>query len=91
MTFKNRLALINLTKRDVSLEEIPAEIQSQYLGGRGMNMYLLAKRFRPQIDPLGPENPLIFGTGLLTGYLNLGSRLNITAVSPETGYLGDAI
>jgi aldehyde:ferredoxin oxidoreductase len=90
MVFKNRLALINLTKREISLEEIPPEIQSRYLGGRGMNMYLLARRFHPQIDPLGPENPLIFGTGFLTGCLNLGSRMNISAISPETGYLGDA-
>lgn len=55
-----------------------------------MNMYLLAQQFRPDIDPLGPENPLIFGTGFLTGCLSLGSRINISAVSPETGYIGDA-
>jgi len=90
MPFKNKLALIDLTKRNVSIEEIPKEIQIKYLGGRGMNMYLLAKRFHPHIDPLGPENPLIFGPGFLTGCLNLGSRMNISAISPETGYLGDA-
>ena len=90
MTFKNRLALIDLTRREVSIEEIPREIQTKYLGGRGMNMYLLAKRFHPRIDPLGPENPLIFGPGFLTGSLNLGSRTSISAISPETGYLGDA-
>lgn len=53
MTFKNRLALIDLTKREVSIEEIPQEIQTKYLGGRGINMYLIAKRFHPRIDPLG--------------------------------------
>ena len=90
MPFKNKLALIDLTRREVSIEEIPQEIQIKYLGGRGMNMYLLAKRFQTQIDPLGPENPLIFGSGFLTGCLNLGSRMNISAISPETGYLGDA-
>ena len=90
MVFKNKLALVDLTNRVISLEEIPQEIQLRYLGGRGINIYLLAKRFHPQIDPLGPENPLIFGTGFLTGCLNLGSRMNISAVSPETGYLGDA-
>ncbi len=68
MPFKNKLALIDLTKREVSIEEIPHEIQTKYLGGRGMNMYLLAKRFHPGIDPLGPENPLIFGLGFLTGW-----------------------
>lgn len=90
MPFKNKLALIDLTKREVSIEEISQEIQIKYLGGRGMNMYFLAKRFQTQIDPLGPENPLLFGSGFLTGCLNLGSRMNISAISPETGYLGDA-
>jgi aldehyde:ferredoxin oxidoreductase len=90
MAFNCRLALIDLSGKQISFEEIPQEVQSRYLGGRGMNMYLLARRFQPRMDPFGPENPLIFGTGLLAGYLNLGSRLNITAVSPETGYLGDA-
>ncbi len=90
MLFKNKLARIDLTKREVSIEEIPQEIQIKYLGGRGMNMHLLAKRFQPYMDPLGPENPLIFGSGFLTGCLNLGSRMNISAISPETGYLGDA-
>ena len=90
MPFKNKLALIDLTRREVFIKEIPQEIQIKYLGGRGMNMYLLAKRFQTQIDPFGPENPLIFGSGFLTGCLNLGSRMNISAISPETGYLGDA-
>ena len=37
-----------------------------------------------------PETPLIFGAGNLTGILSLGSRMNLSAISPETGYLGDA-
>ena len=90
MPFQIRFAKIDLTEREVYIEDFPEEILTKYLGGRGMNMYLLAKRFYPQIDPLGPENPLIFGTGFLTGCLNLGSRMNISAISPETGYLGDA-
>jgi aldehyde:ferredoxin oxidoreductase len=89
MPFQIRFAKIDLTEREVSIEDFPEEILTKYLGGRGMNMYLLAKRFHSQIDPLGPENPLIFGTGFLTGCLNLESRMNISAISSETGYLGD--
>lgn len=90
MDFKKKIAYIDLTKREVLIEDIPDGLRLKYLGGRGMNMYLLAKRFNPRIDPLSPENPLIFGTGLLTGCLNLGNRINISAFSPETGYIGDA-
>lgn len=90
MPFRTKFAKIDLTERKVKIEEMPEEIVTKYLGGRGMNMYLLAKRFHPDIDPLGPENPLVFGIGYLTGTLSFGSRMNISAISPETGYLGDA-
>jgi aldehyde:ferredoxin oxidoreductase len=46
---------------------------------------------KPGIDPLGPENVLVFGTGFLTGTLvPNSSRFNVSAKSPETGILGDA-
>ncbi len=90
MPFSVQFAKIDLTHREVKIGDLPEEILKKYLGGRGMNMYLLSTKFHPHIDPLAPENPLIFGTGYLTGVLSLGSRMNLTAISPETGYLGDA-
>jgi len=89
MPFQIKFAKMDLTERKVYIEDFPEEILTKYLGGRGMNMYLLAKRFHPRTDPLGPENPLLLGAGYLTGVLSLGSRMNISAISPETGYLGD--
>lgn len=53
-------------------------------------MYLLSKSYSPDLDPLSPENPLIFGAGLLTGTLGFGSRINICSKSPESGHLGDS-
>ena len=53
-------------------------------------MYLLSKSYSPDLDPFSPDNPLIFGVGLLTGTLGFGSRMNITAKSPESGHLGDS-
>ena len=43
------------------------------------------------VDPLGPDNVLIFGVGLLTGTAAPNAaRFNVSAKSPETGILGDA-
>jgi aldehyde:ferredoxin oxidoreductase len=43
------------------------------------------------VDPLGPENPLIIGAGLITGTIAPNAaRFNISARSPESGILGDA-
>jgi len=53
-------------------------------------MYLLSEVYSQGLDAFSPENPLIFGAGLLTGTLGFGSRINITAKSPESGHLGDS-
>ena len=90
MSCTRKIAFIDLTKRRVEIEPIPLEVRRKFLGGRGLNMHLLSRFYTPTLDPLSPQNPLIFGAGLLTGSLSFGSRMNITAKSPESGHLGDA-
>ncbi|MFH1489523.1 MAG: aldehyde ferredoxin oxidoreductase N-terminal domain-containing protein, partial [Pseudomonadota bacterium] len=77
-------------KASVDVRPVSREVRRKYLGGRGINMYLLNKAYTADLDPLSPDNPLIFGAGLLTGTLGFGSRVNISAKSPETGHLGDS-
>ncbi|MGB9903726.1 MAG: aldehyde ferredoxin oxidoreductase family protein [Desulfotomaculales bacterium] len=84
-------ALVNLTERTVEYFPAPPEIIEKFLGGRGLNMYYLHKYIKPDCDPLSPDNVLIIGTGLLTGYLVPNSgRHSVTCKSPETGIIGDA-
>jgi aldehyde:ferredoxin oxidoreductase len=84
-------ALVNLTERTVEYFPTPPEIIDKFLGGRGLNMYYLHKYLNPGCDPLSPDNVLIIGTGLLTGYLVPNSgRHSVTCKSPETGIIGDA-
>lgn len=85
------IAFIDLSNRCVTSTRTPDEVVEKLVGGRGINMYYLHKELRPGVDPLSPENVLIFGAGLLTGTLApSASRMNISAKSPETGILGDA-
>jgi len=80
-----------MSKGNVRVTETPEEIRRLFLGGRGLNGYYLYKMMEAGVDPLGPDNVLIFGTGLLTGTLvPNSSRFNVTARSPETGFFGDA-
>lgn len=53
-------------------------------------MYFLSKSYSSSLDPFSPQNPLIYGAGLLTGTLGFGSRINVTSKSPESGHLGDS-
>ncbi|MDL1956966.1 MAG: aldehyde ferredoxin oxidoreductase family protein [Candidatus Desulfofervidus auxilii] len=86
-----RIAYLNLDRLDTEIVEIPLEITKKFLGGRGINIYLLYNQVTPEINPFSPKNPLIIGLGLLTGLKGIGaSRCNISGKSPETGLLGDA-
>jgi len=81
---------VDLDKRASHKKEIPTEWKEKYIGGRGINVRLLFDEAKPGIDALSPENPLIFGTGLLSGTkAPCPARFNITAKSPLTGIVGD--
>lgn len=91
MVWKRKIAYIDLTKEKIGIKSIPKEIRQLYLGGRGINMYLLYNHVKPGIDPLSSENVLLVGTGLLCGIPSLGSgRCDIAAKSPITGGIGDS-
>ncbi|MEW6363488.1 MAG: aldehyde ferredoxin oxidoreductase family protein [Acidobacteriota bacterium] len=85
------LAHVDLTGRRIEIGVTPPELVRNFVGGRGLNMYYLYKHLRPGTDALAPENPLIIGTGLLTGTGAPNSgRHSITTKSPESGILGDS-
>ncbi|MBW2617409.1 MAG: aldehyde ferredoxin oxidoreductase family protein [Deltaproteobacteria bacterium] len=48
-------------------EEFGDELISKLLGGRGLTSYLLWREMSGEVDPLSPENVVIFGSGTLTG------------------------
>ena len=78
-----RLAVIDLTTEHVEQKEIPEDLLRDYLGGEGLNTYLLYNYLSPGVDPMSPDNVLIFGSGLLSGYDVSSSRFEVTAKSAE--------
>ena len=91
MVLNRKIAYVNLSKGKTSQEPVPKTIRKLYLGGRGIDMYLLYNHLQPRIDPMGPENVLLVGAGLLGGIPCLGSgRCDIAAKSPLTGAVGDS-
>ena len=83
-------ALVDLSNREVLYGDINDETLKRYLGGRGLNIKTLYDMTSRDTNPMGPDNPLIFSTGPLTGTLiPANSRYGVTAMSPLTGILGD--
>lgn len=77
---------INLGERKFYEEAIASEIYEDYLGGKGIGSYLLLKRNPPGINPLAPDNNLIFALGPATGFSIWGAnRYGAFTKSPLTG------
>ena len=81
---------IDLSNRKVSVYPLDRDLAKSFIGGRGINGRMLFNLLQPNIDPLSPENVLIFGTGPLTGTPGATGRFNVSFLSPATGLFGDA-
>lgn len=89
-----RLLSVDLTTGKVGEERVPPPVFRAYVGGRGLATYILwrelGRRWR-EVDPLGPENLLIFLTGPLTGYYP-GIKMVVSGKSPQScGVVGSAV
>ena len=85
-----KLAKIDLDEGGIDFDPISRATLRGYLGGRGLNMRLLFPWLNKPGDPYDPRSPIALSPGLMCGIPSLGSRMSISARSPETGYLGDA-
>ena len=91
MALKRNIAYIDLDKEEIKIEPIPIEWRKKFLGGRGLDAYLLYKHAPKGCDPLGPDNVAIISAGLLVGTLaSASARTHVMAKSPLTNLLGSA-
>src|SRR5512139_3296642 len=82
---------IDLTMLTYKTYPLDMEIAHQFLGGRGLGARLLWDLVGPQVDPLSPENVLIFINGPLTGTgYQTSNRFSVSTKSPLTGTVLDA-
>jgi len=86
--WNGKLLRVNLTDRKVAVEGIEARAAKDFIGGRGLAIKYIYEEMDPQVDPLSPENKLVFGTGPLTATLApTGNRYMVVTKSPLTGAL----
>jgi len=82
---------INLTDGSIYRHPTEEHLAQAFLGGRGLNVKRLWDELPAHTDGLSPENILVFGAGPLVGTLFPGgARFNVSAMSPQTGILGDS-
>jgi aldehyde:ferredoxin oxidoreductase len=77
---------VDLSSGEIQRESLPATWARDYVGGRGVGARYLWEEVDPQVDPLAPENRLIFATGPLTGTnASCGARYMVITKGPLTG------
>ncbi len=89
MSYTGKILKVDLSSREIKVEEQHESFYRRYLGGHGVGLYYLLKESKHGVDALEPGNPLIFAPGLLTGLRAAAvPRYVVMGRSPLTGALG---
>ncbi|MEM2908210.1 MAG: aldehyde ferredoxin oxidoreductase family protein [Candidatus Hadarchaeales archaeon] len=90
--YGGKLLFVDLSTGKVSKKELDEGFARKYVGGNGFGARLLYDNVRAKIDPLGPDNCLIFAPGAFCGTpVPEASKSGFYAKSPLTGAFGEAM
>ncbi len=89
--YKGKQLRISLKDKSYKAEKIDTQILKDYLGGVGYAAKILFEELDKGIDPLSPDNKIIFATGPLTSYkVPGGGSIEVCFKSPLTKAWGEA-
>ena len=89
--FHNAVIKVDVGRRTSEPIEISEEILRTRFGAKGLGTHLLLKHNPARVDPLAPENNLIFAIGSATGTPLWGScRHGVYTKSPLTGFYSES-
>ena len=90
--YAGKILRINLSDQSSRVEDLPLETARDFIGGAGFAIKYLFDELKPNTDPLGADNKLIFSVGPFTGTtVPCASRMAVAARSPLTGAMGVAL
>ncbi len=86
MAWAGKILRVNLTDGTVKSEALNMQWARDYIGSRGLGSKYLVEEVDAKVDPLSPENKIIWATGPLTGTMaSTGGRYTVITKSPLTG------
>ncbi len=62
-----KILRVNLTNGSITTAATDPQLAKQFIGGRGLGTKIITDEVDPKIDPLSPENKMVFIPGPLTG------------------------
>ena len=89
--YNGKILRVNLKSASLEQETLDTEMAKKYIGARGIGAKYLYDEVDPTVDPLSPENKLIFAAGPVTGsHFPTGGRYMVITKSPLTGTIAFA-
>ena len=89
--YTGKILVIDLKNQKTSVEKTNIADAKQFIGAKGLGIKILIDRLSPGIDPLSPQNILMFTTGPLTGTkAQTSGRGTVVTKSPQTGLFVDS-
>ena len=89
--YYEKIARINLTTGEIKVEKLDLELAHKFIGGRGLGTKILYDEGVATVDPLSPENKLVYITGPMTGAAAPSTgRYMVVTKSPLTGMIASS-
>ena len=86
--YYEKLARINLSTGEIKVEKLDLELAHKFIGGRGLGTKILYDEGVATVEPLSPENKLVYITGPMTGAAAPSTgRYMVVTKSPLTGMI----
>lgn len=86
--YYEKIARVNLTSGEVKVEKLDLDMAHKFIGGRGLGTKILYDEGVATVDPLSPENKLVYITGPMTGASAPSTgRYMVVTKSPLTGMI----
>ncbi len=83
--YKGKMLKVDLTNEKITEEPLRMDFAEEYIGGKGLAARYLLEELKPGVNPLSPENILIFMTGPITGTnAPASAKYTVVTKSPAT-------
>ncbi len=90
--YMGKILDVDLNTGRLADRPIDEKTARKFLGGKGLGLAIIYDELKPDVDPLGPDNIIVFATGPATGTsFPTGGRYHVMAMkSPLTGSVGSS-
>ena len=90
--YMGKVLHVDLTSGEHEIKALDLDTARDYVGGLGLNAWLMDQVYKTGTDPFSPDNPIIFGAGPLVGTGTPGAaKIVATTRFPLNGTISESV